>query len=59
MDFVREVTAPQAYQWDPEDTAVARLDHRQGQNGEPGVEIDPNGEVFRKLPPVSLPDRRL
>jgi len=52
MDFVREVTAPQPYQWDPDDKQSRIWTIVKGENGE-GVEIDPNGEVFHKLPPVT------
>jgi carbamoyl-phosphate synthase small subunit len=52
MDFVREVTAPRTYQWDPEDKQSRVWTIVKGEGG-PGVEVDPNGEVFRKLPPVA------
>ena len=52
MDFVREVTCPAPYQWDPGDRQSRIWTIVKGENGE-GVEIDPNGEVFRKLPPIS------
>ena len=52
MDFVREVTAPQPYQWDPEDKQSRIWTIVKGENGD-GVEIDRNGEVFRKLPPIT------
>jgi carbamoyl-phosphate synthase small subunit len=51
MDFVREVTAPAAYQWDPEDKQSRVWTIVKGE-GEGDVETDPNGEVFSKLPPV-------
>jgi len=53
MDFVREVTAPQPYQWDPEDRKSRVWTIVKGQGGGSDVETDPSGEVFRKLPPVS------
>jgi carbamoyl-phosphate synthase small subunit len=52
MDFVREVTAARPYQWDPEDKESRVWTIVKGQGGK-DVETDPNGEVFRKLPPVS------
>jgi carbamoyl-phosphate synthase small subunit len=52
MDFVREVTAPQPYQWDPEDKQSRVWTIVKGEGGG-GVEVDPSGEVFRKLPPVT------
>jgi carbamoyl-phosphate synthase small subunit len=52
MDFVREVTAAAPYQWDPEDKESRIWTIVKGENGE-GVEIDPSGEAFRKLPPVA------
>jgi len=52
MDFVREVTASAPYQWDPEDKESRIWTIVKGENGD-GVEIDPSGEVFRKLPPVA------
>jgi carbamoyl-phosphate synthase small subunit len=52
MDFVREVTAPQPYQWDPEDKQSRVWTIVKG-DGATGVEVDPSGEVFRKLPPVT------
>jgi carbamoyl-phosphate synthase small subunit len=52
MDFVREVTAAHPYQWDPDDRQSRIWTIVKGENGE-GVEIDPNGEVFHKLPPIA------
>jgi len=52
MDFVREVTAPQPYQWDPDDRQSRVWTIVKG-DGASDVETDPGGEVFRKLPPVS------
>jgi carbamoyl-phosphate synthase small subunit len=52
MDFVREVTAASPYQWDPEDKQSRVWTIVKGEGGG-GVEVDPSGEVFRKLPPVT------
>jgi carbamoyl-phosphate synthase small subunit len=52
MDFVREVTAAQPYQWDPEDKQSRVWTIVKG-DGASDVEVDPGGEVFRKLPPVT------
>lgn len=52
MDFVREVTAPQPYQWDP-DGKQSRVWTIVKGSGGANVEVDPNGEVFQKLPPVA------
>jgi carbamoyl-phosphate synthase small subunit len=52
MDFVREVTAPAPYRWDPEDKESRVWTIVKGEGGG-DVEVDPNGESFRKLPPVS------
>ena len=52
MDFVREVTAPRPYQWDPEDKDSRIWTIVKGDNGA-GVEIDPGGALFRKLPPIA------
>jgi carbamoyl-phosphate synthase small subunit len=51
MDFVREVTASRPYQWDPEDKESRVWTIVKGDSA--GVEIEPGGEVFRKLPPVT------
>jgi carbamoyl-phosphate synthase small subunit len=51
MDFVREVTAPKPYQWDPEDKQSRVWTIVKGDSK--GVEIDPSGEAFQKLPPIS------
>jgi carbamoyl-phosphate synthase small subunit len=51
MDYVREVTTPKPYEWDPESkksrvwTIV-----KGGENRE--VEVDPDGQVYEKLPPI-------
>ncbi|MGA3169863.1 MAG: glutamine-hydrolyzing carbamoyl-phosphate synthase small subunit [Chthoniobacteraceae bacterium] len=52
MDFVREVTAAEPYQWDPDGKKSRIWTIVKGKNGSE-VEIDPNGEVFRKLPAVA------
>ncbi|HEX4085444.1 MAG TPA: glutamine-hydrolyzing carbamoyl-phosphate synthase small subunit [Chthoniobacteraceae bacterium] len=52
MDFVREVTAPAPFQWDPTGRDSRIWTIVKGQNGE-DVEIDKNGEAFKKLPPIS------
>ena len=52
MDFVREVTAPKSFQWDPSGKESRIWTIVKGQNGE-GVEIDENGEAFKKLPPIT------
>jgi carbamoyl-phosphate synthase small subunit len=51
MDFVREVTAPKPYQWDPDDKQSRVWTIVKGNSGSK-VEVDPNGEVFEKLPPI-------
>jgi len=52
MDFVREVTTPRPYQWDPGDKQSRVWTIVKGDQGA-GVEIDPNGEAFCKLPPIA------
>ena len=52
MDFVREVTASAPYQWDPSDKDSRVWTIVKGENGVE-VEVDPSGEVFRKLPPIA------
>lgn len=51
MDFVKEVTAKQVYQWDPGDKDSRVWTIVKGDQGS-DVEVDPSGEVFKKLPPV-------
>jgi carbamoyl-phosphate synthase small subunit len=51
MDFVREVTAPAPYQWDPDDKQSRVWTIVKGEGT--GVEVEPGGEVFLKLPPVA------
>jgi len=52
MDFVREVTTPEPYQWDPSDRQSRAWTIVKG-DGASEAEVDDNGEIFRKLPPVS------
>jgi carbamoyl-phosphate synthase small subunit len=52
MDFVQEVTTPAPFQWDPQDKESRVWTIVKG-DGASDVEIDANGEVFRKLPPVT------
>lgn len=49
-DYVREVTTPSAYDWDPEDKLSRAWTIVKGDGT--NVERDKNGEVFEKLPPV-------
>jgi carbamoyl-phosphate synthase small subunit len=51
MDFVREVTTESPYEWDPEDRASRRWTIVKGAGGA-RAEVDDNGQVFEKLPPV-------
>jgi carbamoyl-phosphate synthase small subunit len=50
MDYVREVTAPTAYDWDPEDKLSREWTIVKGDGT--GVEADENGEVYKQLPPT-------
>lgn len=50
MDYVKEVTTPQAYDWDPEDKLSREWTIVKGDGK--GVVADENGEVFKKLAPV-------
>ena len=50
VDFVREVTASQPYEWDPEGKLSRKWTIVKGDGS--GVEKDENGEVFETLPPV-------
>ena len=52
MDFVREVTTPQPYQWDPEDKQSREWTIIKG-DGASDVDVDISGEIFRKLPPIT------
>jgi carbamoyl-phosphate synthase small subunit len=52
MDFVREVTTSEPYQWDPHDTQSREWTIVKG-DAAATVETGPNGEVFRKLPPIA------
>lgn len=51
MDFVREVTPWEAYDWDPEDEASRPWHLAQG-NLPAGSDRDPQGNIFGPLPPV-------
>ena len=51
MDYVREVTTGAAYDWDPEDRLSRRWTLVKG-NDQKAVDVEDNGEVFEKLPPV-------
>jgi carbamoyl-phosphate synthase small subunit len=50
MDYVQEVTAAGAYDWDPEDKLSREWTIVKGDGA--NLEADENGEVFKKLPPV-------
>jgi carbamoyl-phosphate synthase small subunit len=50
MDYVREVTTPEAYDWDPADKLSRAWTIVKGDGA--NVEADENGETFEKLPPV-------
>src|SRR5690606_8297774 len=50
VDLVKEVTARQTYEWDPQDRLSRKWTIIKGDGD--GVERDINGEVFEKLPPV-------
>ncbi|MGC3988700.1 MAG: glutamine-hydrolyzing carbamoyl-phosphate synthase small subunit [Chthoniobacteraceae bacterium] len=50
MDFVKEVTTPKSFAWDPADTLSREWTIVKG--GEQEVEVAENGEVFRKLEPA-------
>ena len=50
MDFVKEVTTPALYQWDPKDTLSRKWTIVKG-DGQ-GVVRDADGEVYEALPPV-------
>ncbi len=51
MDFVGEVTASAAYDWDPEDKLSRNWTIVKGDSSK--IEIGDNGESFEKLPPVT------
>ena len=51
MDYVREVTTKSAYEWDPEDRLSRQWTIVKG-SGMAKVDVEPNGEVFEKLPPA-------
>lgn len=50
MDYVKEVTTPQAYDWDPGDKLSREWTIVKGDGS--GIERDASGEVFKKLPPI-------
>jgi carbamoyl-phosphate synthase small subunit len=50
MDYVREVTTPEAYDWDPADKLSRAWTIVKGDGA--NIEADENGEVFEKLPPA-------
>ena len=50
-DFVKEVTTPQRYDWDPEDRLSRAWSIVKG-NPDQVDEVTENGQVFKKLPPV-------
>lgn len=53
MDFVREVTTGEAYDWDPDDTQSREWTIVKGAGGENDTDTDAaTGEVFKKLPPT-------
>ena len=49
-DFVKEVTPPAAFEWDPEDKHSAEWTIVRGDGS--SVEIREGNEVFKKLPPI-------
>jgi carbamoyl-phosphate synthase small subunit len=51
-DFVKEVTTPQSYDWDPEDRLSRAWSIVKG-NPDQVDEVTENGQVFKKLPPVT------
>jgi carbamoyl-phosphate synthase small subunit len=52
MDFVREVTPREAYDWDPLDAESRPWQLAQGEGAAMGTVRDPLGNVFGFLPPV-------
>ncbi len=50
-DFVKEVTPPAAYDWDPKSTLSHEWTIVKGDGS--GVEIREGNEVFKKLPPIA------
>jgi carbamoyl-phosphate synthase small subunit len=52
MDFVREVTAPAPFQWDPEDRQSRVWTIVKG-DGASDADVDDSGESFLKLPPIT------
>jgi carbamoyl-phosphate synthase small subunit len=52
MDYVKEVTAAAAYDWDPEDRLSRKWTIVKGEGADAAV--SENGEVFEKLPPTKF-----
>jgi len=52
MDFVKEVTTPEAYDWDPEDRLSRRWTIVKGLGPKDGVEVAENGQASLPLPPI-------
>ena len=50
-DFVKEVTTPDAYEWDPEDRRSRDWTIVKGSGGQSG-EVLENGQAFKPLPPI-------
>ena len=50
MDYVQEVSTPEAYDWDPTDKLSREWTILKGDGK--SIETGDNGEVFKKLPPV-------
>jgi carbamoyl-phosphate synthase small subunit len=50
-DYVKEVTTPKAYEWDPEDRLSRDWTIVKGSGG-PSGEVLENGQTFKPLPPV-------
>ena len=50
-DYVKEVTTPELYEWDPEDKLSRDWTIVKGSVGQTG-EVLENGEVLKPLPPV-------
>jgi len=52
MDFVKEVTTGEAYDWDPQGTLSRRWTIVKGSTPDPAIEIGENGQAFLPLPPT-------
>jgi carbamoyl-phosphate synthase small subunit len=50
-DYVKEVTTPSIYEWDPEDKLSREWSIIKGGDETPDEELE-NGQVFRRLPPI-------